>query len=371
MHTRSGIAALRRGFTLIELLVVIAIIGVLIALLLPAVQSAREAARRAQCTNNLKQIGLATLNFESTYSVLPPGIGPYPWYPLSATNGGRATPLAQVLPYMENSQIYSAFNLEININIYGTVAENFTAQTTIVEAFTCPSDAETNRIDGYLAYANYMASTGATASMEQGTGFTFAEPNSATLGAFNYKMNRTASKYLPPPAAANTPNPDFRKSTGVKLAQFRDGTSNTSLFSETRRGKAVSGVLSTSGVLLDDPLNVYILTVLDNYNIPTGGCYYGMPNYSTRIYYRGQQYYRTLPQNGYYSHTLTPNSRFFDCGASDFIRSHNAARSYHPGGANVVFADGSVHFVKDTINADTWRAAGTRAGGEIISADQL
>src|SRR6201995_1292389 len=108
-----------RGFTLIELLVVIAIIGVLIALLLPAVQSAREAARRAQCTNNLKQLGLAAANFEAANETYPPGYGPFPVTAITTCTGSplsacRINVLGQLLPYMEQSQLYSAFNTQVD-----------------------------------------------------------------------------------------------------------------------------------------------------------------------------------------------------------------------------------------------------------------
>jgi prepilin-type N-terminal cleavage/methylation domain-containing protein/prepilin-type processing-associated H-X9-DG protein len=365
----------RNGFTLIELLVVIAIIGVLIALLLPAVQSAREAARRAQCTNNLKQIGLAALNFESTFGTLPPGNGPCGTAeaPASSTCGGRATPLALILPFIENSAAYAAFNLEVNLNLFGAASPNNTAQTSLVASYICPSDPNNTKINGLIAYANYVASTGNTASSEFGSAYTFQEPNNGRLGAFNFQIVRTAPRFLP---GQTTVNPEYRKAIGaVKLAQIKDGTSNTAMFSETKRSYASTSALSTAGVPLDDPLNVYIQNVvIDNLVTPLadqGGCYYGMPNYSTRIYYRGQQYYRSLPQNGYYSHTLTPNSKFFDCGSSNYVQSHTAARSYHPGGVNMVQCDGSVRFVKDTVNADVWRAVGSRQGGEVISADQL
>ena len=144
------------------------------------------------------------------------------------------------------------------------------------------------------------------------------------------------------------------------------------MWSETKRSYSASGSLSTSGVNLSDPLNVYIISSgFDNYKVPDGGCYYGMPGYSTRIYYRGQQYYRSLPQNNYYSHTLTPNSRFFDCGSNSYVQSHNAARSYHPGGVNVAMCDGSVRFAKDSVDEQAWRSLGSRQGGEVIRADAL
>ncbi len=130
----------RRGFTLIELLVVIAIIAVLIGLLLPAVQAAREAARRSQCVNNLKQMSLAALNFESTYSTMPPGTGPYP---ITSGNKTRSSTAAMVLQYLEQSATYSAFNFEHSVAI--GEAANQTAMYQVVSAYVCPSDPNTTK----------------------------------------------------------------------------------------------------------------------------------------------------------------------------------------------------------------------------------
>ena len=124
--------AWRRGFTLIELLVVIAIIAVLIALLLPAVQAAREAARRSQCTNNLKQMALASLNFESTNSTLPPNYAPRP-----LAGGSRANVLANLMPYLEQGNLYNTWNFQLDSN---NRIENDTARTMQVNAYLCPSD---------------------------------------------------------------------------------------------------------------------------------------------------------------------------------------------------------------------------------------
>jgi len=351
-------ASTRRGFTLIELLVVIAIIAVLIALLLPAVQSAREAARRAQCTNNLKQMGLATLNFESTFSHFPPGMAYTPR--VDRTAAGRANVQAQILPYLEQASLYGAFNLDRNINLFGPTSPHDTAQTQIVATFVCPSDPATMRLTSgtrQLGYSNYFASLGATASMETGTAFAFQEPNSALLGVFNFVLNRSVT---------DINHPDYRRPSETRIAEITDGTSNTALFSEIRR----SNLVNDASAPITSPDNVYIVSsgfVTSNRAASTTCDVFS----GVRIRYRGQQYYRNLPMTGYYSHTMIPNDRRYDCGDGSFLTNHLAARSYHPGGVNVVLADGSVRFVKDTVNPIAWAALGTKAGGEVISASDL
>jgi prepilin-type N-terminal cleavage/methylation domain-containing protein/prepilin-type processing-associated H-X9-DG protein len=362
-------SSFRRGFTLIELLVVIAIIGVLIALLLPAVQSAREAARRAQCVNNLKQMALAAANFESAFGSYPPGFGPYPNQKYYGGGGGRANVLAQILPYLELGSTYSAFNFEININVYGG-GPNDTAQMQIVSTFVCPSDGRHTKLSG-LGFANYAACLGATAAQMVGAA-SYQESNTWRLGIFNVDLDTNQPQWNDPPTNSQFNFPNYLRAVPVTVAAVTDGTSNTAIFSETKRsyasiGASVNGILG--GVDPRDPLNVYIVTSNDNFNPPQ--CTYLGSGYYTRIYYRGQEYYRNLPQTGYYNHTLTPNSTWWDCGINGgtFAQSHNAARSYHPGGVNVAFADGSVKFIKSTINIVPWRGLGTRAGGETISAD--
>jgi prepilin-type N-terminal cleavage/methylation domain-containing protein/prepilin-type processing-associated H-X9-DG protein len=366
----------RRGFTLIELLVVIAIIGVLIALLLPAVQAAREAARRAQCTNNLKQIGLAAANFESTYKTYPPGYGPFPLQDIVAS--GCTTPpaarcrinvLGQLLPYMEQGSLYAAFNVYFDMCTYpinGPVA-NMTAQQTLINAYTCPSDPANERIGINVAYCNYFACLGASQAQEGGSTYSNMEPLTTRWGIYTAAVDYTTALC----DQNGNPSIDFEKVPGVTVADVTDGTSNTAAFSEARRGHE-SG--TTLPPFTPDVCVALFSANIDNFQSPQ--CDWTARNSSYR--YRGQEYYRAFGPTANYTHTLTPNSKWVDCGTyadnpparNNFSRTHLAARSAHPGGVNVAMADGSVRFAKDSVNINVWRAVGTRAGSEVISADQ-
>src|SRR4051812_28657474 len=205
----------RRGFTLIELLVVIAIIGVLIALLLPAVQSAREAARRSQCTNNLKQIGLGMHNYHSALGSFPPGASKNP------KNGPGDSDLTWsswsahglLLPYMEQRALYDAANFSWGVNPYGDPCYyvNSTVANTIVNGFLCPSDPNAGRPN----INNYFASVGTTSD--------FMTVN--CWGGINPACKATGSTGV------------FTFFDAYGIAQITDGTSNTVAYSESLTGK--------------------------------------------------------------------------------------------------------------------------------------
>jgi prepilin-type N-terminal cleavage/methylation domain-containing protein/prepilin-type processing-associated H-X9-DG protein len=325
----------RRAFTLIELLVVIMVIAVLIALLLSAVQAAREAARRMQCTNNLKQIGLACHNFENANGWFPAGVTPSP---------PSGSPLYQILPYIEQGTVFAQFN--ISSDLFSSSA-NSTARDHDLTAFLCPSD----------------PSSGSYPEM--------FPPSPAAVGRTNYNGNLGAHGWVSdvlgtlakPPGLAGI----FATLSKTRLADVQqDGTSYTALFAEVKRGaypshdvndmtQVSSNVWGTTTTQPNNPSNFVPVPACDT---PT-----------STINYIGLRYQQGSFISAMYTHTVTPNYRGHDCVvALTFDQGHKAARSYHPGGVNVAFADGSVRFIKDTINKDVWKALGTRCGGEPIDA---
>ncbi|AGA31083.1 DUF1559 domain-containing protein [Singulisphaera acidiphila] len=309
-----------RGFTLIELLVVIAIIAVLIALLLPAVQAAREAARRAQCSNNFKQLGLAMHNYEGTHNVLPSGraSSPLVW-----------SSLAMFQPFLEGNNVFNALNFSISPLDVG----NQTGVRITISAYLCPSDS-LDRIHPDFGPNSYVANAGT--GVANGGSFRPQDGPELVDGLF------------------------FDKSV-VRFAEITDGLSSTAAYSETIRGTGSD----TSGAKPVDPVRQYAQGAA---NTPlTDSFCEAVTLWSgqrTREWARGSFCFAT------FNHYLTPNSKRPDC-TSGAVIGRFAARSFHSGGVNLLFADGHVRFAKDSINVATWRAIATRNGGEVISADQL
>jgi prepilin-type N-terminal cleavage/methylation domain-containing protein len=323
----------RRGFTLIELLVVIAIIAVLIALLLPAVQAARAAAQRAQCVNNLKQLGLAMHNYHDSIGTFPIGLMGFR-SPKAVANGGkypdgslagncRRTWAWLILPYMEQGTLANAINYSLPFNNHA----HDTAVRIIPATFLCPSDPNMGFIDvgSYpVRKVNYMANWGNTHYFQSSQSNPFAGPFVAGESV----------PFLGAPFAIDS-------SFGIQT--IPDGTSNTLLMSEVKVGLPNGNSQDHRGDVFNDD-------------------------------YNGAMF------NGY----TPPNSKFFDyaSGGCQYpyqtnppcvskTQTFNAARSYHAGGVNALVADGSVKFFKDSINVAVWRGLSTTQGGEIISSDSF
>ena len=352
MNHQRGI---RRGFTLIELLVVIAIIAVLIALLLPAVQAAREAARRAQCTNNLKQLGLACHNYESASGSFPMGNITTAYkdaYAAPCTTYIGHSAFNFLLPFIEGSAAANAYNFVRPYNSYS----NSTAARTRLQSYMCPSDIAADPFD---PNATYIATTNCSYAMSRG------RYDNIT---FNWAKSTPPDTNSPYSSQCNDGGGDgmFMPNSVVKVADVTDGTSNTFLFGEVSqfRGEPKPSVFpfaNTTGTFGGPPWTA-ASSQWPNDIRPTSGAFV-IPKLNAPPDRTGVL---TSQINGF----GIPSDWLQGNGPTTFQQlGQFGFRSNHPGGANFALADGSVKFVKDTINILTYRAAATRDQGEIISAD--
>ncbi|WP_165220197.1 DUF1559 family PulG-like putative transporter [Aquisphaera insulae] len=352
----------RRGFTLIELLVVIAIIAVLIALLLPAVQSAREAARRAQCVNNLKQIGLAIHNYHSSTNAVPWGDGPW-WNEWSAHT--------LLLPYIEQGPLYNAINFGDG---YPTFTPDWVAgapyNTTVtyakVAAFLCPSDDD--RLTGAFGHNNYMANSGSAPNSCYGGNAGTPAWNGPSAGPFIFSSD-------PYHLGGGTYG-----GSSISMASITDGLSNTAAFSE--RVKAIGSNISEASAPFDGSkpsASLAVPTAVDNSLEGSPQAFYqvcfqtppkpGPSNNDMAVgnddNISGSLWAMGIPAASRYVHVMPPNT--WSC--RNGLQIAHVASSRHPGIVNVLFCDGSVKAIKSSIDKSTWWGLGSRAGGEVISAD--
>ncbi|MBN1911640.1 MAG: DUF1559 domain-containing protein [Pirellulales bacterium] len=339
--TRNRASEARGGFTLVELLVVIAIIGILIALLLPAVQAAREAARRLQCSNRIRQVAVGMHSYHTAHKTLPYG-SEYDSGGTGATTGPKGTATAFLLPYIEQQAIYDLFDF----NYMFSSSRNREAVRSPIPELTCPSDPQSaepildNR--GQQSIGNptmclglwFAPCLGPTHdrwpgvrpcvfcdAVGSGYGTWTEEDFCYCCWGFNYGTGGIVSYWK----RGVFPGMFARYKIGVKFKEVTDGLSNTIMLGETIPAHSV-----LNGAYMQNlpacPTNIPINTMLDDGGSSSGGS----------------------SGNGSWQYTT-------------------GFKSYHPGGANFAMGDGSVEFINETIDYQLYNAMGTKDGGETLA----
>lgn len=338
---RPGERHAARGVTLVELVTSVAVLGLLVALLLPAIQGARESARRARCANNLHQIGVAVLGYEAAYSLLPLPAG----IPNFSPRGGGPVAHRQysiytrILPYLDLSPAYSSVNFHVPLadpylhdpaalHRAGSLA-NQTVMQLSIGVLLCPSDGRPQ------------------------------EP-----GSVNYRANLGVERWY---FSRNGPLMDGVKP--IPISAIRDGTSQTVGFSERLRGSSgTGGVDLRSDLVILPEGSMGAQWTLDEAIRRCADQAYGVDGV---FVHTGRSWFVGALSQTCYNHTILPNSTSPDCASrmSDPISGLVGPRSNHPTGVLVLFMDGSTRFLRNSIDVSVWRALGTRAGGEVVEVE--